>query len=407
MNLGLSFLEALESISANKLRSSLTMLGIVIGVAAVIAMLAIGEGARQSITSQIESLGANLLFVISGGDADNPEPLTLEDAAAIADPQRAPSVSNVAPVLQGQVQVAIPGSSSNTSLVGVTPAYFEVQSSVKVAEGSLITQSQVDDRAAVVLLGTDVANKLFETTSGLTGKTIRVNGEPYKILGVLEEQGGTSFGSSDNRILMPLSTAQSRLIRRATRDEVDTIYVQAANSDLVAQATDEVSQILRARHRSNLGVEDFDILSTQSFLDTANSITATFTLFLGGIAGVSLLVGGIGIMNIMLVSVIERTREIGLRKAVGAHKRDILAQFLVESLILSLSGGAVGILVGWGISSLIGTLSNANNVTLNPVVGLNAILLATLFSAAVGIFFGLYPANRAANLEPVEALRSE
>lgn len=406
MNYSSAFIDALESIRANKLRAGLTMLGIVIGVAAVIAMVAVGAGARTSITSQIEGIGANLLFVISGGDASNPEPLTLDDVEALSDPQRAPSVSAVAPILQGNARVAIPGSSSSATIIGVTVDYFTVQSA-EVAEGQTISASQYAEGDAVALVGTDVLDNLEVSSRELLGSAIRINGQVFKVIGILEEQGGTSFGSSDNRILVPLRTAQARLIRRSNVGEVDMIYVQASSSEAVDAATEEVAKVLRAQHISNLGTDDFTIQATQSLLETAETVSGTLTVVLGGIAGVSLLVGGIGIMNIMLVSVVERTREIGLRKALGARKVDILGQFLIESLVLSISGGIVGILVGWGLSFLVSGLPIFGNSTFTAEVTLDSVLMATLFSAAVGIFFGIYPANRAANLQPVEALRTE
>ena len=208
-------------------------------------------------------------------------------------------------------------------------------------------------------------------------------------------------------MLVPLTTAQARLLNRAQADAVDTIYVQARDSDVVPQAMEEVSAVLRTRHRTDIGADDFTIFTQQEFLDTASTITGILTVLLGGIAGISLLVGGIGIMNIMLVSVIERTREIGLRKALGARKQDILTQFLIESGLLSLGGGLIGILFGWLISALVGRIAAGTGTPINPVVGVDAVLLATIFSEAVGLFFGLYPANRAASLEPVEALRYE
>lgn len=406
MNIGQTLLEALESIVANKVRSSLTVLGIVIGVAAVIAMLGIGNGTKQSITQQIEKLGTNVLFVNPGGDVDNPEPLTLKDVAAIQDKNKAPSVLRVAPIIQGQVNVAVPGNDTTTSLIAVTPEYFQVQN-VEVAEGIAINQRQVANYETVVLLGTDVAKTLFNRATDLIGEKVRLNGEVFTVIGVLKEQGGTSFGSSDNRVLVALSAAQVRLVHRSMPDEVDLLYVQATSSDTVQPAMDEISQILRSRHRRNLGKDDFEIRSTQSFLETASTITGIMTAFLGGIAGVSLLVGGIGIMNIMLVTVVERTREIGLRKAVGARRLDILIQFLLESSLLSMSGGVIGILLGYAISFLIGQLASMSGTPINPAITLDSIVLATLFSMAVGIFFGIYPANRAAQLEPVEALRSE
>lgn len=406
MNFSSSFFDALESIRANKLRAGLTMLGIVIGVAAVISMVAIGTGAENSITSQIEGIGANLLYVRSGGDASNPEPLTLDDVEAIANPQRAPSVSTVAPVLQGNAEVSIPGENTNTNVIGITADYFSVQSA-EIASGETISASQYANGDAVALVGTDILDNLEISASELLGDTLRINGQPFRVIGILKEQGGTGFGSSDDQILVPFYTAQARLFRRDSVGEVDLIYVQASSAETVDAATEEVGKILRAQHISNLGTDDFTIQATQSILETAETVSSTLTIVLGGIAGVSLLVGGIGIMNIMLVSVIERTREIGLRKALGARKIDILAQFLIESLVLSISGGVIGILVGWGLSFLLSGVAIFGNNSFTAEVNLGSVLMATLFSAAVGIFFGIYPANRAANLEPVEALRTE
>jgi len=227
------------------------------------------------------------------------------------------------------------------------------------------------------------------------------------VTGVLESKGGSSFSNQDDRVLIPLTTAQSRLLRRSTRDRVDLIMVQAINAQSVPLANDEISEILRNRHRTAIGADDFTVFTQQDFLDTAKTITQVLTIFLGGIAAISLLVGGIGIMNIMLVSVTERTREIGLRKALGARRIDILIQFLTESSVLSLIGGVIGIALGWTISYIVGRIAAANQAAINPSMGLDIVLIATLFSTAVGLFFGLYPANRAASLEPVEALRYE
>jgi putative ABC transport system permease protein len=402
MSLWQSFLEAIESLSANITRSSLTMLGIVIGVGAVIALMGLGEGTQASITGEIESIGTNVLFVSSGGESDNPEALTIRDAQVIAAPSLAPSVKNVAPVLQGNVDVSIPGESTSTNLVAITPEYHLVQSA-DVAQGLHITDDQLENYASVVLLGTDVAEELFNRTTDLIGEKVRLNGQVFTVSGVLEEQGAAGFGSSgDNQVLIPLTTAQLRLLKRASSGEVDLIYVQANNAESVQAAEEEIAQILRSRHRSTLGEDDFEISSTQSIVDMAETITNTLTLFLGAIAGVSLLVGGIGIMNIMLVTVTERTKEIGLRKAMGARKRDVLSQFLVESSLLSLGGGLIGIILGFGIAFIVGRL-----ISIDAVITAEVVLMATLFSTAIGLFFGLYPANRAALLEPVEALRSE
>lgn len=403
-----ALLEALESLSSNKMRSGLTILGIVIGVGAVIAMLAIGRGAEESITGSIQGIGTNIVFVLRGGDETvrNPQPLTLSDADAMRDPFAAPHVIGVAPSLSGQGEASFAGESTRTSVEGITPDYAQVRN-VSVVEGSFIDEQHILGRASVALIGPDTAENLFGRSEGIVGETIRIEGQPFRILGVLEAKGGSQFNNPDDRLMIPLTTAQLRLFNRGGRDRVDAILVQAASANDVERAVDEISQILRQRHRTVIGADDFTILSQQDFLDTARTITGVLTIFLGGIAAISLLVGGIGIMNIMLVSVTERTREIGLRKAMGARRSDILVQFLTESSVLSLLGGLVGIGLGWLISVIVGQIAAANNADLTPVLGLDAILLATLFSTAVGLFFGIYPANRAASLEPVEALRYE
>jgi putative ABC transport system permease protein len=400
--------EALESLSANKLRSGLTILGIVIGVAAVIAMVSIGRGAESTITGSIQSIGTNLFFVFRGGSDDvrNPKPLTLEDAAAIGDPFQASYVIRVAPALQGGAKVSFGGESVNTSLVGVTPDYGPLRND-SVTEGEYVNEGHMLGQASVVLLGTEVAEALFGRTEGLVDEVVRIEGQPFRVIGVLASKGGSAFSNEDDRVVIPLTTAQARLLRRNPSNRVDLILVQAVDSQSVLRASEEVAQILRTRHRTAIGADDFTILTQQDFLTTASTITNVLTIFLGGIAAISLLVGGIGIMNIMLVSVSERTREIGLRKALGAHKSDILIQFLTESSVLSLIGGLVGILLGWIISLVVGEIAAANDAAINPQIGLDIILIATLFSTAVGLFFGLYPANRAASLEPVEALRYE
>jgi len=408
--------ETFTSLSANKLRTGLTILGIVIGVAAVIAMLSVGQGAQNSITSSINSIGTNIVYISAGARARfaegsfnvvrNIRQLTMADAQAMTDPFQAPSVKAVAPVIQGgNISASANGQTTTTTVYGVTTGYFSIRNET-VSEGSFFNDQQVNTHARVAIIGPDLATTLFGRTTNLTGQEIRINSQTFTILGVLQSKGGSSAGSSDNQAIVPLTTARDRVVRRAGTT-VDGVYIQATSAQAVSEANTQVSNIMRLRHHVAVGKEDFSVMSQQDLLTTATSITGILTAFLGGIAAISLLVGGIGIMNIMLVSVIERTREIGLRKAVGARNRDILIQFLIESLFLSLLGGLIGILFGWLISLIIGQIASASGTNLNPAVSLNAVLLATLFSAAVGLFFGIYPARRAARLEPVEALRYE
>lgn len=409
MNILQIVLEALESLTANKMRSGLTVLGIIIGVAAVIAMMAIGTGVQDSITGEIQGIGTNLIFISPGNqqeDIRNPKPLTLDDAEALSDPLAAPSVAAVAPVISGKLEASTGKEATRVTITGVTPTYAQVANET-VSEGEFITDEYLLARSAVAVIGPDTTENLLGRSEGIIGETIRISGTPYRIVGVLEPKGGSGLVNSDDRIIVPLTTAQSRLFQRTVRDSVDNIQAQAVNSESVTAATEEISQILRTRHRTDVGMDDFTLFTQDSILSTAQSITGVLTLFLGGIAGISLLVGGIGIMNIMMVSVTERTREIGLRKAIGARKRDILVQFLTESILLSFLGGLIGIFTAWGIASLVGAIAAASGTPINPNITLDAVLLATLFSMAVGLLFGLYPANRAASLQPVEALRYE
>lgn len=407
MDLFQNLIEALESLSSNKLRSGLTVLGIVIGVGAVIAMLAIGRGAEQTITGSISGIGTNLLFIFRGGSTEvrNPQPLTVSDANAIGDPFLAPSVEAAAPFISGTVEAVYSGESTFTTALGVTPEYFSVRN-VALSEGDPINEAHMLARSAVVILGPDTAENLFGRSEGLLEETMRIEGQPFRVIAVAEPKGGSGFANPDDQVYVPLTTAQTRIIPRR-QDRVDVILAQAVSAEMVMQAQEEIAALLRVRHRTPIGQDDFTIFTQQDFLETARTITNVLTIFLGGIAAISLLVGGIGIMNIMLVSVTERTREIGLRKAIGARKRDILFQFLAESSLLSLIGGLVGIALGWGLSLLVGIIARANNADLSPSISPDAVLLATLFSGAVGLFFGLYPAKRAADLEPVEALRYE
>jgi putative ABC transport system permease protein len=398
-----SLLGALESLVANKLRSALTVLGIVIGVGAVIAMLSIGRGAQNSITGSIEGIGTNLLFVVRGGvdEPRNSKWLTIDDAEALQDSFQAPSVIGVAPILEQGVDVTAQGESSSTQIVAVTPNYETVRNAT-MAEGEFINETHLLSRSAVVILGPTVADNLFGRHEGLVGESVRINGQPFRVIGVLEEKGGSGFTDEDDRVIVPLTTGQSRLFQRLNSNSVDMIIVQAADAESVPQASQEVSDILRARHRTGVGADDFTVYNQQDFLDTAATITGVLTIFLGGIAAISLLVGGIGIMNIMLVSVIERTREIGLRKALGATRRDIAVQFLVEAVTLTGVGGVLG--VGLGLAA---ALFARMAFDFDAAAPLWSVLLGLGVSSAVGLLFGMWPALRAARQDPIEALRYE
>ena len=401
--------DALESLSSNKLRTGLTMLGIVIGVAAVISMLSIGAGAESSITDTIEGMGTNLLFVTQNSDVSNPEPLTLSDADAILNAENAASVVAVAPTLSTNKTVSFSGTSTSVSITGLTPDYALVRNQ-EVSNGRFISQTDVDNKATVAVIGMDIVDDFFEgSVNDALSNKLRISNNLYQIVGVLESQGGTSFGSSDNQVYVPISTAQSRLIARTdARDAVNMINISASSAEEMDAAMSAVTNILRSRHGlTGDDDNDFNVLSQESFTEAASSVTGVFTVFLGGIAGISLLVGGIGIMNIMLVSVIERTREIGLRKAVGARDGDILLQFVVEALVIGLFGGLIGVLLGWGISAFIGNIAVNSGTPMNTTMTIESILLSVTFSIVVGLVFGIYPARRAANLEPVEALRTE
>ncbi len=410
MNFLLNIKEALQSLAANKMRSLLTILGIVIGVASVIALLSVGQGAGDSITGEIESIGTNVIYILSGNDSEdvtNPQELTLRDAEALNAAATGNDIAYVAPAINRSVEVSYADSSREASILGITPEYQFVQN-VTMAEGEFITESQVEGRSAVVVLGPEIADRLLGRHTGIVGNTLRIGGYPYRIVGVAEAKGGSAFNNPDTNIYIPISTAQSRLPRGGTPDRVGIILASAETAEVADQAIEQIRDILRRTHRiPPRSPDDFTVLNQQDFLAVANSITNVLTIFLGGIGAISLLVGGIGIMNIMLVSVTERTREIGLRKALGARKNDILLQFLTESVLLSMIGGAIGIGLGWVIAQVVDQIARQSGTVLDISVSLNSVLLATLFSAAVGIFFGYYPANRAASLEPVEALRYE
>ncbi len=410
MNLLQSVHIALRSIGANKLRSGLTMLGIIIGVMAVITMLSIGRGMQNTVTQQISSIGTNLLFVRPGNtqqggvrQQETQGTLTLGDADAL---MSVPNVVAVAPQVDGFGQVAYMANNAVGRIIGVTPEYQNTLNA-NVATGEFISSSHVQGRAAVVVLGAGIATSLFDTADPI-GQFVRINGQNFRVIGVMEPKGGTGFNNTDMQLYVPITTAASRLIgnqRFRGGDVVSTINVKITDTSVQDAVVQDISNVLRERHRL-LFQDDFTIQSQQDILNTLNQITDAFTIFLGGIAGISLIVGGIGIMNIMLVSVTERTREIGIRKAVGARKRDILVQFLTEAMVLSLFGGLIGLLLGMGIARLISGI-NIGTTTLQTTVDLDAILLAISFSLGVGLFFGIYPANRAASLHPIDALRYE
>ncbi len=406
---------ALRALSVNKLRSALTMLGIIIGVGAVITLLSVGQGVQNLITSQLQSIGTNLLFVVAG-NLDSPSmsrsgglTLSLEDAEAVADPFSVPDVSAVAPEVMGNTNVSYGRVNLRVTVSGVTPAYTYVRN-FPVADGNFIDDTDQSTRARVAVLGSAIAEKLFENGVYPIGATIKINDIPFKVIGVLEAKGGSGGpgGNQDEVLMVPLSTAHERLFPRYRNYRgdpmVSVIYAQVTSEDRMEAAAQEIAELLRQRHNIRFqDDDDFTVINQRDLLAIFGQITNVLTVFLGAIAGISLLVGGIGIMNIMLVSVTERTREIGLRKAVGAKRRDILTQFLIESVILALLGGALGILLGAAGALGISRLQS----DLTAVVTPQSVLLATGFSAAVGLFFGIYPATRAARLNPIEALRYE
>ena len=411
MNIWMSVRIALRSLSANKLRAGLTMLGIIIGVMSVIAMLSIGRGAQASITAQINSIGTNLLFIRPGAPQTagvraaegSAASLTIDDANALVG---LPNVVGVAPTVDTFGQIVYLGNNAQARVVGVTPDYLDTMNA-SVADGDFIAAANVSGRSAVIVLGAQIATNLFSDSSPL-GLSVRLNNQSFRVVGVMTAKGGTGFLNQDTQVFVPLTTAISRLNRGNQfrgGNSVQNINVKITDSSLQDQVVQDISDVLRERHRS-VFQDDFTIQSQQDILNTANQITGVLTIFLGGIAGISLVVGGIGIMNIMLVSVTERTREIGIRKAVGARKRDIMAQFLTEATILSVMGGLIGILFGALIARVISGI-NFGTSTLNTVVDLDSVLLAVGFSVAVGLFFGSYPANRAASLRPIDALRFE
>lgn len=390
MKFGKLFKMAISSIISNKMRSFLTMLGIIIGISSVIVLVGLGQGTQKQISDQIEKLGTNLITINVTGNRN----VSITDAD-IADLLTKPGIKQIAPALsQGSVNIKNGSTSDTTTLEASTPAYSEIRK-ITVASGRFITSRDIENRFKVAVIGSETATNLFNTTN-VVGQTMYVNGIEFSIIGVLQTEGSSSTGSSDDRIIVPLSTAE-RLLKTTN---IKTFYVEATSKDTVEEAKSYLTLFMNKKLNSDTTA--YRVFDQTSLLTTATTTTQSMTTMLSGIAAISLLVGGIGIMNIMLVSVIERTREIGIRKAIGATTSAILLQFLTESVIISLIGGIIGMIIGILGAYAIGSFANITP-SLSPIVVIGAIL----FSSAVGIFFGIYPARKAANLHPIDALRYE
>jgi len=402
------FQETYSALLSNKARSGLTILGIVIGIGSVIAMIAVGQGSTASITSSIQSLGSNLLMVspsfqrgvgtqVSAGRG-SARTLKQEDADAIQ--KEITLVKALAPELSGRYQITAKGTNTNTSVVGTTAAYPAVRN-VEIAEGSFISEQNIRSSSKVAVLGPTTRDDLFgENAAGVVGKTVRINKIDFKVIGVTKSKGGTGFSNQDDMIFIPLSTAQRFL---AGSNYLSTIYVEVVNQESMTMAQEQITSLLLSSHNiSNPELADFSIMNQADIVASVSSISNTLTILLGAIAGISLIVGGIGIMNMMLTTVTERTREIGLRKAIGAKKKDISLQFLTESVMLTFIGGILGILLGWILSYAVAYFGSTTTEVTSW-----SIFLAFGVSAAIGIIFGYYPARRAASLNPIEALRYE
>jgi putative ABC transport system permease protein len=403
---------ALRGLQTNALRTALTALGIIIGISAVVIMVALGNGAERYIRDQIEVLGSNLLLVTPGNVKQGgvnlgqgaAVTLTLDDARLVA--QQAPAVRAVSPVVSTRGTASFLNQNTVTNLVGVMPAYLTVRN-FEVSQGRFILPNDVDGASKIAVLGAGVAADLFNgAAEGMIGKTVKLNQQAFEVVGVLKPKGGAGFLNQDDQVVIPITTAQRRLFRNAL-DNISQMVVQAVTQDQMEEAAIQTAAILRLRHHLPPSrPDDFTIQSQNDVLNTASSLAKAMTILLGAIASISLLVGGIGIMNIMLVSVTERTREIGIRRAVGAQRRDILAQFVVEAVVLCGLGGVGGSLLGISLAKLFGSLSVAG-LSLTPIVDASSVLMALGVSVAIGLFFGIYPARRASRLNPIDALRYE
>jgi putative ABC transport system permease protein len=401
---------AISGLAANRLRALLTMLGIIIGVGAVIALVSFGQGVERYVKRTFQSIGSNLLFVFAQAPANSNadlKPITMDDATAIGNPLNAPSVSLVATQYNVFAVISFGREAIALTVAGVSPSYSDIRD-WRPSAGRFVDDEDISLASRVVSLGTAVVKALFPPDIDPIGQTIRINNVPFRVIGVMEERGGSGFGGNEDEVLfIPISTAQTRLTQARVSGgsyQVTVILAQAISEERITQAKTEIERLLRERQGIEFRDEEaFQVITQDQILTVVGNITGLLTVFLGLIAGISLLVGGIGIMNIMLVTVTERTREIGLRKAVGATNEAILTQFLVESVILSLVGGLLGIGLGALASAIGGQLVPELELAVTP----NAILLATGVSTAIGIFFGIYPARRAAALHPIQALRYE
>ena len=399
--------ESLSTLLVNKLRTGLAVLGIVIGIGSVIALMSLGAATQQSVQTQIQSLGANLLTVNPGAARSNgvrsaggsTTTLTNEDAQAIKTSPQITTIKTVSPEFTRRGQVTTGAANTNTQIMGVTPTYLEVHKA-GVSSGVFISDSDVSGISKVAVLGPRVVTDLFGEEVNPIGQQVRISGQSFTIIGVMVSKGGTGFGNQDDIVYVPLSTAQKQLFGVSY---LSSIALEAKSSEVMVAAQDEVGYVLLSRHNlQDPTLADFSIFSQQDILNTVSALTGTFTTLLAGIAAISLLVGGIGIMNIMLVTVTERTREIGLRKALGAKKATISTQFIIESIMLTFLGGVLGIVLGIIIAYII-SLVTSSAFVVSPV----AIVLAFVVSSVIGILFGWYPARIAANKQPIEALRYE